>query len=886
VRSSPAPGPRAFGRGVIVAAGAPVPEAWREAPVVEVGEETLSDPLEVVARLRRAWLERLPVVVALAINPGRFRELWSIAAPPWSLDPGLDLPLERLHHAVWANNYDARAGEPIWWWSRKAESLGAGAGEEGDVLLPGGGHAWIDGGPRWSAPTPDLSVIHSESIELGRLDPVPVDPPGSKAELAPDQLAAVAHEGGPVRVIAPAGSGKTRVLTERVRHLLGDRGYDRDGVLAVAYNKEAQQELEQRLAELSPRTRTLNALGFDLLGRRRGSRPFVLNEPQVRELVETVFPIPRRRLTNTDPIGPYLDALGQVRLGLRDPAEVEAERDDVPGLAEHFESYRGALANRGAVDFDEQIYGAIEGLLREPDFREQAQRSHRHLLVDEFQDLTPAHVLLIRLLSMPAMDVFGVGDDDQTIYDHSGADPRFLVDYRGYFPDAGEQALEVNYRSAEPIVTAAATLLDYNRVRVEKQIRAVAGADRSPQAFAVKTHSSGESVAAVVDLVKGWTAEHVDPGEIAVLARVNSLLLGPQIALWSAGVPVRSRVGPELLERTGAAGALAWLRVATDPGGLLPADLEQIRRRPSRGFPGWISKWFGNCRNVSDLRRVAKRIDDERVAGKVDALADDIDMLADAAPGANTRQLLEAVRDVIGLGSAMEMLDGSKGTQAAASHLDDLEALIQVADLHPDPPSFEAWLRASLQESSAGGGSGGVTLSSVHRVKGREWRRVAVFGVTDGLMPHRLAEGWEAERRVLHVAITRGQERTVVLGDSSRRSPFLDELSGVAERPAEAPAVAPAAVKSRAAARPKAPLRGDPAPGAEAANQALRAWRSQRSSGDGVPAYVVLSNAQLDGIAHLMPADPAALLACDGIGPARLERYGDEILAVLDSARP
>ena len=134
-------------------------------------------------------------------------------------------------------------------------------------------------------------------------------------------------------MIAPAGSGKTRVLTERMRHLLADRGYRREAVIAVAYNKLAQNELETRLEALSPRTRTLNSLGYSLLNRHRGTRPRVLDEPEARRLIEEVFPIPRRRMANTDPIGPYLDALTVSRLGLADPAEVEEMRDDVPGLA-------------------------------------------------------------------------------------------------------------------------------------------------------------------------------------------------------------------------------------------------------------------------------------------------------------------------------------------------------------------------------------------------------------------------------------------------------------------------------------------------------------------------------------------------------------------------
>ncbi len=897
---------RALGRGVIVLAGKPAPEQWQQAERVEIGEAELAAPEAVVARLSELWSERVPVVVSLGVDPGRFRTATSIGTAPYELSPDLDLPLDRLHHLVWANNYDARReGAPIWWWGEKAARIGASVGDAGgggtdagggdvvdraDVVLPDGRPAWIDGGPRWSVPSLSEAVVEAGAVEVGSLDPVPTAVADSRAQLAPDQLAAVGHHGGPVRVIAPAGSGKTRVLTERMRHLLGDRGYRREAVIAVAYNKLAQDELESRLAELSPRTKTLNSLGYSLLNRHRGRVSPVLSEPDVREIIGEVFPIPRNRRTNTDPIGPYLDALTVVRLGLVPPVEVEEMRDDVPGLADGFDGFRRRLADRGAIDFDEQIYGALEALLRDGEFRRRVQPEHRHLLVDEFQDLTPAHVLLIRLLAMPAFDVFGVGDDDQTIYDHAGADPRFLVDYADYFPGAEATALEVNYRCPQAIVSGAATLLGYNRVRVPKEIHAVEGADPDPAALDLRVHPGAEAATTLVELVRGWLSDpDVGPEDVAVLTRVNSLLLAPQVALATAGVPVASAVRGEILERTGMAAALAWLRVAVDPDGLMGDDLETIRRRPSRGFPRWISKWLVNCRSVGDVRRIAQRIDDERVAKKCEEMAEDIEMLAGLArEGADTRALLIAVRDRIGLGGAMEMLDGSKGSESTASHLDDLEGLIQVADLHTDPGGFEPWLRAALEESAGGRG---VRLATVHRVKGREWDRVAVYGANQGLMPHRLSESYEAERRVMHVAITRARHRCTVLSDAERTTPFLAEIRGEAAEPATKPTItatlgrATAKSGSAASGPPDASPLEDASPESLTANDALRVWRTSRAEADAVPAYVVLSNRQLEGIAAAMPTDERELLACNGIGPTKLERYGEDILGILEDVR-
>ncbi len=904
-------------------------------------DDALAAPASAVDALHRAWSSRTPIVIELAVDPARFRASPSFDEVPWRLGPGFEAWDDRLHFLVWANSYDARSdGAPVWWWARKAARLGATAAGPGDVTLPDGTPAWIDGGPRapLAVPLGGAAVVHRESVELGSLAVQPA-PRRPSAELAPDQLASVAHGSGPARIIAPAGSGKTRVLTERYRHLLADRGYEREAIVALAYNKKAQEEMASRLPGLGARIQTINAWGYALLGRALGRRPDLLDERDVRSIVERLVPSKQRRV-NTDPIGPYLDGLSLIRLGLREPEEVEASLDDVTGLAAAYEPYREELRRRGAIDFDEQVFGALEALLRDGELRRAVQADHRHLLVDELQDLTPAHVLLVRLAAGPAADVFAVGDDDQCIYGHVGADPRFLIDYPRFFPGAAEHALEVNYRCPAPVTAAASALLGYNDVRVPKTIRPGPTADTDPGALVVQTHAADTGARALVDSVAAWLAEpDVAPSEIAVLARVQSLLLAPHVVLSDAGIPVDSILDEGVLSRLGVRAALAYLRIAVSPDRISGADLSEVHRRPSRGLPQWATKWLDKCDSIAALRRAAARIDDDRVGAKLDDLAGDLDRLArQAARGATARDLLTAVRDDIGLGSAMTLLDSTGG--ASGSHLDDLEALLQVADLHPDAASFEPWLRRTFHRERA---EDGVTLSTIHRVKGREWDRVVVFGATEGLMPHRLADDIEEERRVLHVGITRGRHRVLVLGDRTRRSPFLAELDGSAERGHLRPVAAPAAARAPVAAGRPAPevratltsevgqqlkvlggyegaideivddgvrLRlddggsffvrfgervtcdgavrtlGRPAsPLMEAAGVALRAWRLERSRSDGVPAFVVLSDKHLDGIAERHPESLAELRTCPGIGPAKLDTYGDEVLEVLSAVR-
>jgi DNA helicase-2/ATP-dependent DNA helicase PcrA len=923
-----------LGRGVVINVGQPVPAPWDGAAAVRVDDAALAEPGPVVAELHQAWVSRVPVVVELGVDPEVFRDPRGYTDQPWRLGPEFEPWSDRLHFLVWANTYDARShpAAPVWWWARKAARIrGVSAldgDSAGDVQLADGTGAWIDGGPRASF-SPEalegLALIHRESVELGSLALVP-PPAAPRAELAPDQLAAVGHGAGAARIIAPAGSGKTRVLTERLRHLLVDRRYERDLVVAVAYNKKAQQEMEERTADIGPRVRTLNALGYRLLAEGRGGAPRLLDEREVRRLIERFVPI-RRQRANTDPVGPYLEALGQIRLGLRDPEEVESWRDDVPGLEAAFEPYRAALREAGAVDFDEQIYATVELLLTDGPFRRRAQGGCRHLLVDEFQDLTPAHVLMLRLLAAPQLDVFGVGDDDQVIYGHAGADPAFLIGFGQLFPGAADHPLEVNYRCPAEVVARAADLLSYNERRVAKAVRPGPGASTALDAVRVVSHAAAAGADCLVEVVQGWLGAGTDPSEVAVLTRVNALLLAPQVALLEAGIPVRSALGLEVLERTGLRAALAYVRIAAAPDGRIAAeDVAEVLRRPSRGLPQWFGdrvrrrSWW----SLDALWGIAGQVPDKEVS-KVEWLVADLSALVarGRAPGATSRSVLAFIKDSVGLGGAMSLLDSSRGGEGS-SHIDDLDALEQVAGLHLELATFEPWLRERLAGTGWSGDAPGVTLSTVHRVKGMEWPKVVVFGVNAGILPHRLAEDVEEERRVLHVALTRCQSQVVVLSDQSRPSPMLAELTGAAPHPAAGHSATEAVPgvwsgggrvgsggsgaggaggaggggvggvgsgggrRRGAAGRERAVAAG--AGGDPVVEQALRTWRSERSRRDGVPAYIVMKDATLVAIAATRPSSLVALRRIDGIGPAKLDLYGDDILAVLagvdDAPRP
>ncbi len=877
-------GPDRLARNLVIDVGGVVGMPWSTAHRLVLDAGVVAAPATAIARLRAAAVARERVVIELAAPFEREPMLMTEAAP-YELGPTFAFDLEALHHLVWSNSVDSRNPDhPVWIGLDLAVAAGAtaiSADAPGDVVLPDGTAVWLDGGPvRHDDPIEGVAVLHVVAAEHGTLRPPSANV--SDADLAPDQLAAVTHPGGGARIIAPAGSGKTRVLTERARHLLTRWKLPPSAISLVAFNKRAQEEMRERTADLPDlQVRTLNAIALAIVN---GTAPFApqpqswrtIDEPDVRRIIGDLVDVPRRR--NSDPIGPWIEALTVIRLGLVEPEEVEGRYDgDVDGLAAAWPAYRTMLERRGAVDFDDQIYRALLVLLRDPAARRVAQRACRVMLVDEFQDLTPAHLLLIRLLSAPGGAVFGVGDDDQTIYGYNGADPAWLIDFADLFPGSGEHPLEVNYRCPAGIVDVVDRLLRHNRRRVPKTIRA-ASTDLGGWSVDLAVDAVGASVAAVERAV----AAGARASDVAVLARVNALLAPVQVALSASGIPISGGVGLEFADRTAVRTVLAWLRLASaGRGGTLDsADIREALRRPSRSFHPRITDWVSEQNSVVDLNRLAGRLTNERDAERVIDFAADVQTLQRlVASGATTSDVVLVLIDEIGLAGSVATLDANRRGTNRAAQGDDLTAISHLAALHDDPASFERWMRGHLAAKRS---SEGVLLSTVHRVKGQEWPYVVAHLAAADQYPHRLAEDVEEERRLFHVAVTRASAHaTIVTG--AEPSPFVAELTTEPTAGKVVSSHRPEPVPARMASAPK----GDPGADLDEAGQrrfaALRELRNELR--DGKPAYVVFDNKTLAAIAKQAPTTLRDLGRISGVGPAKLERYGDAVITLVSSLR-
>ncbi|MEX2562008.1 MAG: ATP-dependent DNA helicase UvrD2 [Nitriliruptoraceae bacterium] len=900
--ASSTPAASILGRGVVICDGAAPPEPWGQAPKVRIDAAVLDDPAHTVGTLHHHWLHREPVVIELDVDPTVLKEPEWTDEAPHIVGPDHAFHREQLQFLVWANNYDLRTSQAIWWHGVLAERH-AGASPvtaspvTGDVVLPDGRPAWIDGGPRgpisgWRAAVetgePSPVIVHRESVALRQLTITPATPVAADDDLADDQRAAVEHPFGPARIIAPAGSGKTRVLTSRLRHLVVDRGVEPALITAVAYNTRAANEMRTRLADINPSVRTLHSLALWICG--LNERRQVIHERDVRDLLRHLVSVPR--IPNQDPYQPYLDALADVRIGLMDPEEVELQRGDIDGFAEMFPRFREELARKAALDFDEQIYRALELLLTQPSIRQRVQRACTHLLVDEFQDLTPAFLLLVRLVAGPSMQVFAVGDDDQTIYGYTGATPQYLVDIDRWFPGTRAHALEINYRCPQAVVTGATNLLSHNVVRVDKTIRA---RDQAPAGNLEVHHTDAAEMA---DRALALIADSVHPPDhTAALVRVNSALLGLQVTLTEAGIGHTAPLDTSVLNRTGLRTAFAYLRIGLDADHVRRDDLLDTINRPARKVKSAVAPLLKGQRFTrAQLRRVGDALDPTHRDRFADYLADLNRLSRAITDGATSADCLALIRYEIGLGEAMDALDASRSRPEGSSHSDDLDALEQVARRHPDPAGLQAWLTATLNVAAD---PSGVTLSTVHRVKGMEWDHIIVFAANAGLFPHRLAEDDEEERRVFHVAITRGGAQVDVVADRHRPSPFVAELHQAAD-PADI-AKRRQQLADRATARTRRGTTGANASGGSTGNAAaniteldihvdtndalfvaLRDWRAHVARTTGVPAYLVFHDRHLHMIAGRRPANLRELAACPGVGPTKLERYGDDLLDLID----
>ncbi len=536
--------------------------------------------------------------------------------------------------------------------------------------------------------------------------------------LAPDQRAAATAPPGPVLCVAPAGSGKTTTLVARVAWLV-DRGEAPGSITVVAFNRRAAEELTERLtAAVAPlgvgakaiRVRTFHALGRELLAEAGiAVEPLIDRDALLRDLFPEATVADRGRLDL---------AFSRLKLDLRVSAD-EVARDPAPGpIASAYVTYERAIADSGGVDFDDLVVRAL-GLLHGDDSTLAAWRARcANLLVDEAQDLDRTQLELALLLAAPANRIFLVGDDDQTIYGWRLADVRRVLGLAAALPGLRRVDLETNYRCPRPVIERAVRLVEHNRERFAKRIRA------GPAAHGrlVLAPDGADDLVRIERAMRTWPA---DQSTRAVLARTNRELLVAVIAAVELGVPFRA---PDLP-----------LPIEDERVDELLARADQLAR------PGFGPSPPGTGTDVgrSPLHALA-------------ALRAELIEEEAADPQSSSDP------------------DGPPRSELATALLGWSPPFGSVEALRDSITERRRRLTELRRDDAA------LTLATAHGTKGLEWDHVLVLAdgfpgrrsVSDAAEPERALE---EERRLAYVAWTRARRSLTLLFDPEAPSPFLLE---------------------------------------------------------------------------------------------------------------
>lgn len=688
----------------------------------------------------------------------------------------------------------------------------------------------------------------------------PVDAQEVLAGLDDEQRAVAECLEGPVMVLAGAGTGKTRAITHRIAHAVVTGAHDPRRTLAVTFTNRAAGELRSRLRDLGAsgvQARTFHAAAL------RQLRYFWprLSDRSFPDIMASKANLVARALSAND-LSPDTSLVRDVssdiewaRVNFLDEHTLltrdisRALAIEPAQLARVLSSYEEAKSERGVIDFEDVMIVLIGALSTDESIAREVHKAYRWLTVDEYQDVNPVQHQLLTLWRGDRDDVCVVGDPSQTIYSFTGASPDYLLDFPREFPDATAIRLVRCYRCTPQIVDLANSLIhagssSRNAVTLRSQV------DPGPAPAIFDYDDDTSEARALAAHIKESVAAGTRPRDIAVLYRINAQAVEIEAALADAGIPVTVRGSERFFDRAEVKEAVTRLRAAA--------------RFAQDGTPGPL----------------------------VDEVVDVFSAMNWSPQQPTTtgavRERWESLAAVVEL--ARERSASDRDLSAFVDHLDE---------------------RASSQFAPV---ADGVTLASIHAAKGLEWSIVHVIGCSDGLVPLQHADGAdqiEEERRLLYVAMTRAQ-RELRLSWAHARQPggranrsmsrFLASLTSAPEivdhssvrrggerstgrkgRGRRGPAQCRTCGKALVTAgeRTIGRCRTCPATFNEQFFDDLKAWRLQHATARQVPAYVIFTDATLIAIAEQLPGDLDALSSIPGIGPTKLETYGEELLLLV-----
>ena len=630
-------------------------------------------------------------------------------------------------------------------------------------------------------------------------------------ELNPAQREAALHVDGPLLVVAGAGSGKTRVLTHRVAHLIRAHGVKPNEILAITFTNKAAAEMRERLERILGRTAraiwilTFHAACGRILRREaerlgyRSSFTIYDQADQVRVVKACLEELGKdpKRFTPRGIHAQISNAKNQLISPEQYTARVASFWDQT--VAEVYELYQRRLFTSNAVDFDDMLMLTVDVLERFPEALERWQSTFRHVLVDEYQDTNHAQYRLLQLLAAKHRNVFAVGDPDQSIYAFRGADIRNILDFEQDFGGADTIALEQNYRSTNAILEAANAVIDHNRDRKPKRLWSELGAGDPVEVIEVEDeHAEARFVAAeIARLVESGSSA----AEIAIFYRTNAQSRVLEDVLVRQGVPYQVIGGPRFYERAEIKDAVAYLALLDNPTDAVA--LMRIANRPRRGIGDTTLQRLVGHADALGISLWEATADPE-AAGVATAgvrairgFRTIVESLMSAAQELEVDELVEAVLARSGTIEAYE----AERTIEARGRVENLSELVGSAQEYrarveePTLSGFLEEVQLQSDQDTLAEDTPQVTLMTIHNAKGLEYRAVFLIGMEDGIFPHARSieeNEIEEERRLAYVGMTRAMERLTLTHATARSlygrreynlaSRFLDELPASVER--------------------------------------------------------------------------------------------------------
>ncbi len=622
--------------------------------------------------------------------------------------------------------------------------------------------------------------------------------------LNPDQLDAVVHESGPLLVVAGAGSGKTRVLTHRIAHLLHE-GVKPQEILAITFTNKAAAEMRERVSSLvGPVVRSMWVSTFhSACVRILRANADALGYPRQFSIYDSAD---SNRLTGYVIRDLGLDSKrfkpravhGIISNWKNELVSPEAAADTAQNIfdrkhAEVFATYQARLKAAGAMDFDDLLANTVELLRTHPDVLEHYRRRFAHILVDEYQDTNNAQNQIVLMLAGGHHNVCVVGDTDQSVYRFRGADFRNITQFEQAFPDVTTVVLDQNYRSTQNILDAANAVIEHNTERRPKHLWTdQGGGDRIVRYHAEDEGDEANWVAGQVQqLQRDQTFNFAD---IAVLYRTNAQSRVVEEAFMRQGVPYKVVGGTRFYDRREIKDAMAYLRAVVNPAD--EVSLKRVLNVPKRGIgDASVSKLdeFAATEGIS-FSDALRRADEAGVTGPaVRGLGSFIELLDGMSEMAADEQygpadLLQLALDGSGYIGELEADDSVE----SHTRLENLGELIGSAREFTVTAEFmeQVALVADTDELPEGEVEDVVVLMTLHSAKGLEFPAVFLVGVEDGIFPHSRAltdpEEMEEERRLAYVGITRAMQRLFMSHAWSRQlhgstqynppSRFFDEI--------------------------------------------------------------------------------------------------------------